>query len=367
MLGSKLRREVRCNLLLMRPRSLLLVLVAALALGLLAGCGGGDDGGKEASASTDVNELLKDTFSGDQSIKSGKLDLNADVNAGGQAFTLKLGGPFQTSGDGKLPQADFDATATVAGQTLELGLTGTEDQAFVRYGKTEYEIPGPIFQQIKAQYEQQAKQGNSENASLASLGIDPTKWLTNARNAGEAKVGDTDTIKITGDVDVPKLLDDVNAAIGKLRSMGGAASGIPDQLSEQDKQQAEDAIKQVSVEIYTGADDRIMRRMVVALKLDVPTDAGTQPLDVKLDLQFQDVNEDQDIEAPDDARPFSELADKLQELGIGLNGLGAGATGGGSSGGGATQQSLDDYAKCIQEAQGDSAKERKCADALATP
>jgi len=92
MLGSKLRREVRCNLLLMRPRSLLLVLVAALALGLLAGCGGGNDGGKEASASTDVNELLKDTFSGDQSIKSGKLDLNADVNAGGQAFTLKLGG-----------------------------------------------------------------------------------------------------------------------------------------------------------------------------------------------------------------------------------------------------------------------------------
>src|SRR5215218_5843087 len=71
MLGSKLRREVRCNLLLMRPRSLLLLLVAALALGLLAGCGGGDDdGGKEASASTDVNELLKDTFSGDQSIKS---------------------------------------------------------------------------------------------------------------------------------------------------------------------------------------------------------------------------------------------------------------------------------------------------------
>ena len=367
MLGSKLRREVRCNLLLMRPRSLLLVLVAALALGLLAGCGGGDDGGKEASASTDVDELLKDTFSGDQSIKSGKLDLNADVNAGGQAFTLKLGGPFQTSGDGKLPQADFDATATVAGQTLELGLTGTEDQAFVRYGKTEYEIPAPVFKQIQAQYEQQAKQGDGENASLASLGIDPTKWLTNARNAGEAKVGDTDTIKITGDVDVPKLLDDVNTAIGKLRSVGGGgAAGLPDQLSEQDKQQAEDAIKQVSVEIYTGADDRLLRRMVVGLELSVPTDAGEQPLDVKLDMQFLDVNEDQEIEAPDDARPFSELAAQLQQLGLGIEQLGGGASGG-SSGGGSTQQSLDDYAKCIQDAQGDNAKERKCSEALATP
>jgi hypothetical protein len=367
MLGSKLRRDVRCNLLLMRPRSLLLLLVAALSLGLVAGCGG-DDKGKEASASTDVNELLKDTFSGDEGIKSGKLDLKADVNANGQAISLKLSGPFQSSGEGKLPQADLDATASFAGQTLELGLTGTEDQAFVRYGKTEYEIPGPVFEQIKAQYEQQAKQGNGENPSLASLGIDPTKWLTNARNAGEAKVGDTDTIKITGDVDVPKLLDDVNTAMGKLRSVGGgSAAGLPDQLSEQDKKQAEDAIKDVSVEIYTGADDRIMRRMVVALKLEVPTDSGTQPLDVKIDMQFTDVNEDQDIEAPEGARPFSELAAKLQQLGIGLNGLGAGASGGGSSSGGPTQQSLDDYAQCIQEANGDSAKERKCSDALTTP
>ncbi|HEX5622132.1 MAG TPA: hypothetical protein VFX51_27140 [Solirubrobacteraceae bacterium] len=355
----------------MRPRSLLLLLVAALSLGLLAGCGGDDKGGgKEASASTDVNELLKDTFSGDESIKSGKVNLNATVNAAGQAFSVKLSGPFQSSGEGKLPQADLDATASFAGQTLELGLTGTEDQAFVRYGKTEYEIPAAIFKQIQAQYEQQAKQGGDENQSLASLGIDPTKWLTNARNAGEAKVGETDTIKITGDVDVPKLLDDVNTAMGKLRSVGGGgASGLPDQLSEQDKQQAEDAIKDVSVEIYTGADDRIMRRMVVALKLEIPTDAGTQPLDVKIDMQFQDVNEDQEIEAPENARPFSELAAKLQELGIGLNQLGAGAAGSGSSsgGGGTTQQSLDDYAKCIQDANGDSAKERKCSDALTTP
>ncbi|HET8759283.1 MAG TPA: hypothetical protein VFM58_24910 [Solirubrobacteraceae bacterium] len=340
--------------------------MAVLALGLVAGCGGDDK--NEASSSTDVNELLKDTFSGDESIKSGKLDLNASVDANGQAFNVKLSGPFQSSGEGKLPQADLDATATFAGQNLVLGLTGTEDQAFVRYGKTEYEIPGPIFQQIKAQYEQQAKQGNGDSQSLASLGIDPTKWLTNARNAGEAKVGDTDTIKITGDVDVPKLLDDVNAAIGKLRSVGGGSSaGLPDQLSEQDKQQAEDAIKDVSVEIYTGAEDRIMRRMVVGLKLEVPTDSGAQSLDVKIDMQFTDVNEDQDIEAPDNARPFSELAAKLQELGIGLNGLGGGAAGGSASGGGATQQSLDDYAKCIQDANGDSAKERKCSEALTTP
>ena len=106
--------------------------------------------------------------------------------------------------------------------------------------------------------------------------------------------------------------------------------------------------------------------MVVGLELSVPTDAGEQPLDVKLDMQFLDVNEDQEIEAPDDARPFSELAAQLQQLGLGIEQLGGGASGG-SSGGGSTQQSLDDYAKCIQDAQGDNAKERKCSEALATP
>ena len=38
--------------------------------------------------------------------------------------------------------------------------------------------------------------------SFASLGMDPRNWLTDPKNAGEAKVGDDDTIKITGGVDV---------------------------------------------------------------------------------------------------------------------------------------------------------------------
>ena len=45
--------------------------------------------------------------------------------------------------------------------------------------------------------------------------MDPRKWLTDPKNEGEAKVGDDDTIKITGGVDVAKLLDDVNTALGK--------------------------------------------------------------------------------------------------------------------------------------------------------
>jgi hypothetical protein len=237
----------------------------------------------------------------------------------------------------------------------------------VSYGGTDYEVPAQVFQQFKAGFEQSAKQaGSDSNQSLSSLGIDPSKWLTNAKNEGEAKVGDTDTIKITGDVDVSKLLDDVNSALQKIRSIGGTeAAQLPDQLSEADKKQAEDAIKDLSVEIYSGADDKILRRFLVTMKLAVPDSAGggTQSADLKLDFQLQDLNEGQDIKAPENTKPFSALMSKLQGLGLGgLGGLGGSSSGSGSSG--TSQENLQKYSECIQKSNGDTSKMQKCADLL---
>jgi hypothetical protein len=344
-----------------------------LTAGLLVGCGGGDDdgGGDGADSSTDVNQLLKDTFSGEKDIKSGKLDFALDGDAGSSgSFAVKISGPFESQGSGKLPKLDIDASLEGGGQNLEAGVTSTGDKGFVSYAGTDYEVPSTVFQQFKAGFEQSAKQAkdSGEDQSLASLGIDPSKWLTNAKNEGDAEVGDTETIKISGDVDVPKLLDDVNAALQKIRSIGGAsASSLPEQLTEQDKQQAQDAIKDLSVEIYTGKDDKILRRFVVAMKLEVPDDSGSnQSADIKLDLQLLDLNEGQDIQAPENTKPFTELAEKLN--GLGLGGLGAlgGSSGGGSgsSGGATDQENLEKYSQCIQEAGGDNEKIRKCADLL---
>jgi hypothetical protein len=366
MLGSKLRRDVCCNPTLMRPRSLLLYLVAVLATaGLVAGCGGGG-GDDEASSSTDVNQLLKDTFNGKKDIKSGKLDLAVNVGAGSQGtFAIKVSGPFESQGSGKLPKLDIDASLEGGGQSFQAGVTSTGDKGFVSYAGTDYAVPDSVFKQFKAGFEESAKKAGSQtsNQSLASLGIDPSKWLTNPKNEGDAKVGDTDTIKITGDVDVGKALDDVNTALQKIRSIGGAqASSLPDQLSDADKKQAEDAIKDLSVEIYTGKDDQILRRMVVAMKLA----AQNQTADVKLDFQLLDLNEGQDINEPESTKPFSELASKLNGLGLGgLGALGSG-TGNSSSGSGSSgsQKNLEKYSQCIQEANGDNTKIAKCADLL---
>jgi hypothetical protein len=357
-----------------RPRLLILALVAFLAALVVAGCGGGDSA-NSASADTSVDELLDKTFSGQKKVDSGKLDLSLklDVQEGGSAqvqgpISLRLSGPFQTQGKGKLPKFDITAAFEGAGQSLDAGVTSTGDKAFVTFQGTDYEVSDQVFQQFKAGYEQAQKQsadkGNQQ--SLATLGIDPRRWLTDAKNEGEAKVGDTDTIKITGGVDVEKLLDDVNTALDKARSLGVEGSdSLPEKLTDKQKQEAADAIKDLSVEIYTGKDDSTLRRMVVNMGVDSQQSGQKTSGTLGLDFQLLDLNEDQSIEAPSGAKPFNDLLGQLGGLGLG----GAGASGSGSSGsgagsGGASAEDLKKYSDCVTEAGSDTAKAQKCAELL---
>jgi hypothetical protein len=357
----------------LRPRLLLLALAAVLAA-LVVGCGGGDGEGASADEDTSVDQVLKDTFSGKKKVDSGKLDLSLKLDVQGSSdsqlqgpISLRLSGPFQTEGKGKLPQFDIDAAFEGAGQSLKAGVISTDDKAFVNFQGTDYAVSDQVFQQFKAGYEQAQKQsadkGNQQ--SLATLGIDPRRWLTNPKNEGEAKVGDTDTIKITGGVDVNKLLDDVNTALDKARSLGVEGSDqLPEKLTDQQKQQAAEAIKDLNVEIYTGKDDTTLRRMVVDMDVDGGQDGSGS---LTLDFQLLDLNEDQSIEAPSGAKPFDQLLGQLGGLGLGGAGGtgGTGSSGGGGSGtGGASAEDLKKYSDCVTEAGSDTAKAQKCAELL---
>lgn len=355
--------------MILRPRIAVLALVATFGMCFLTGCGGGSSG-NEASSSTDVNQLLQETFSGGKTIDSGNLNLGVRVDAKGSStsgpIALSLSGPFQSQGKGKLPKLDLTAKVQGAGQNIDAGVVSTGDKGFVKFQGQAYAVSDQVFQQFKKGFEQaQAQAGRQKGASLATLGIDPRRWLTNPKNEGDAKVGDTDTIKITGDVNVPKLLDDVNAALAKARSLGVQGSAnIPSQLTDAQKKQAADAVKHLSVEIYTGKSDQILRRMLINL---TAVSQG-QTADVTFDLQLLDVNQDQTINEPAGAKPFAQL---LSQLG-GLGGLTGGASSSGSSStgsnsGATSSDNLQKYSACIEKAGSDAAKARKCADLLTSP
>jgi hypothetical protein len=352
----------------LRP-AILLPLLCASAL-VVASCGGGSD--DEASSSTDVNALLTQTFTGAKEVKSGNLDLKMKLEAqGGDSqldgpVSISLAGPFQAQDGGKLPKFNLEAAFEGAGQSMKAGATSTGDKGFVSFQGTDYVVDDQVFRQFKAGFEQAQKQGSQRDAqSFASLGMDPRKWLTDPKNEGDAKVGDADTIKITGGVDVSKLLDDVNNALGKASSLGLGGNGqVPEKLTERQKREVTRAVQDPRVEIYTGKEDKIMRRMVVNLGVDDKSSKTSGA--VAFDVSITDLNEDQDIAEPADAKPFSQLLGQLG--GLGLGGAGGAGGGGGSGAGGASGPSsgedLDRFSKCLSDAGEDTEKARKCAELL---
>jgi len=347
----------------LRP-AVLLSLLLALAFAVAA-CGGGSD--DEVSSSTDVNELLTQTFTGSKEVKSGNLDLSLKIEAqGGDSqvqgpVSISLTGPFQAQDQGKLPKFKLDAAFEGAGQSIKAGATSTGDKGYLSFQGTDYVVEDQVFEQFKAGFEQAQKQGSDQKQSFASLGMDPRKWLTNPKNEGDSKVGGDDTIKITGGIDVSKLLDDVNNALGKASALGlGGAGQVPEKLTEQQKSAVVDAVKDPRVEIYTGKEDTILRRLVVNLGIDDKASGSNGT--VGFDVSITGLNEEQDIAEPADAKPFKDLLGQLGGLGLG-GGLQQGQ-GSGGSGSGSSSQDLEKFSQCITEAGDDVERARKCSDLL---
>ena len=366
---------------ILRP-AIVLAVLSATALVLIA-CGSSSSGDK-VSSNTDVNTLLDRTFAGGKKITSGKFDFHVTMNIqGGGSFNgpvdVRLAGPFESQGKGKLPKFDMDLSFSGAGQNIKAGAESTGDKAFVGFNGQEYVLSDQIFNQFKQGYEQAAAKStsNGKQTSLASLGINPKAWLTNPTNAGDGKVGDADVVRITGGVDVGKLLDDLNNALSKASSLGlGAAAGgqLPTKLTAEQKQQVEKAVKNVKVEIDTGKEDAILRRMKIDLNVSDPTGSNSGSAAVTLDVQLLDLNKSQSFPTPENPKPFDQLLGNLQQLLPGLSGLGSGGSSGssGSSGSGssssgssgASAEKLQKYTDCVNAAGSDVAKAQKCASLL---
>jgi hypothetical protein len=349
---------------LTRMRTFLAVCALALPIpAAIAGCGGGDD-----ASGADPQTVLDETFNNDTKVTSGDLTLSASVNAegsqGGQ-FQANLGGPFQgdASNPNTLPQLDWtaDVSGSGAGQNIDFagGLTVTDDNAYVTYKDQAYEVGTKEFAQIKSQ----AEQAGTSNASTTSFadgckqaieqaGGDPSacdidfeSWITNLTNEGDADVGGTPTTHISGDADVTTILSDIGNIASSIPS--ASSSGFdPSQLSL-----ASGAIKDASIDVYSGTDDHVLRKLDVNLTIDpsalgAPSDQIGQ-ITVSFSVEIDGLNEAQTITAPENAKPIAEL---LQSSGIDLGALGGslGGTSSGSSGGGSSNS---DYLNCIQQAQ----------------
>lgn len=324
-------------------------LVAALASAavLFVACGS-DDGAADA----DPKQLLEQTFGGGGEVDSGRLSVEVSIVQGGEggvSLDGSVSGPFDSSSGAAIPKLDLDASIAVegAGQDFSFdgGLTSTGEAAFVSYRGVDYAVPDALFEQIQIGAEAAAQQNRAQaEGTLAQLGIDPASWLTDLRNEGTEEVEGVSTVHITGAPQVERILAD----LGRAAERTGQGQALPSDQSEL----LASFISEPRIDVYTGADDRILRRLELAFAI---APAGSEPADLELTVTISDVNSNPEIEPPADSRPLSELLGELglaEQLGGGLD-LG----GGGGSGGDAADRYLD----CVEQAS-TTADFRRCAE-----
>ena len=366
------RGGVRCYGGPRHDRRLFALLSCVFAAFALAACG------EEDNASKSVDELLKATFAGDKSVKSGKLNTQLDANVQGvQGLSgpvrLRLNGPFAAGGDGEMPQFDFTLGLTAGGQSFTAGGVSTGDKGYIKFQGKTYAVSDELFKRFKDGYlkaAQDSKKDKGATPSLGALGVNPRAWLRDAQKAGEENVGGTETIHITAKIDVPRMLDDVNRLLARASKAAGGQGQqqVPSRLTAEQRKQIEDAVQSAEVDIYTGKDDALLRKLDVRVRLKKSgaVDGGN----LRFALQFDELNENaedhpaQGREAVGGAarRPRRRGAAGPGRLGLRRLGLGSGqpTTPAPSGGGGAT----DEYTKCLQEAGEDIQKLQQCAELL---
>jgi hypothetical protein len=368
----------------------------------LSACG---DGG-----SNDAPTLLKQTFGGAHKVSSGKLAIVLTVNPSGSTtlktpITLSFGGPFQSLGKGKLPQSNFDVSLSGGGSSGSIGILSTGTNGYVTFQGQSYQLPAAAFQKLESSFSQIASSpGSSGNGSnvLSKLGIQPLHWLQNPTIVGTESVGGASTTHIRAAVDVASLLADFNTFLSRASSLGvSGASSFPHGISSASRQRVASEVKHPRFDVWTGSDDKTIRKLQIGLTLPVTGQistllGGLSSADIGLSMQYSDLNRPQTITAPTSVQPYSQFQTKLRTFEQGLQntlaGQATGSAGGSSAGSGSatgssptssgttvapsttplsaapstTGSSAKDqaYSQCIQSAGGDIGKMQQCATLL---
>ncbi len=356
----------------------LLVLVAAVGV---AACGSASSG-----SSGNPNTLLNETFSGTHKVSSGNLNLSLTIDPAGSStlsgpITLSFGGPFQTRGSGKLPESNFTISGSAVGESVSLAIISTGTAGYVTLEGTSYQLPQATFQKLEQSFAQLGSPGASSSGSgtLSKLGIQPLHWLTDPTIVGTESVAGAQTTHIHAGVNVPALLGDLNTVLERSSSLGvSATNSLKSGLSAATRQKLAAAVKNPSVDVWTGNSDHTLRRLTIALTLPVSGKAsselgGMTSADINLTMQYADLNQPQTITAPTSLQPFSQFQTKVDAFLQGLQGAAGGLIGGGSSagataGGGTSTTgssgNVQKYSQCIQQAAGDVSKMQKCSSFL---
>jgi hypothetical protein len=270
----------------MRRLVCLLAVVPALAGCSLVGGGGGE-----------AEDALGETADNLARIRSGTLHLVLlVVPREGDEFGLELDGPFELAEEeGALPELDLDYTQIAGGRRGTVGLVSTGREAFTVVDGQAYELGDDEADELLG--------AAASLSGLARLRIDD--WIDEPELTDGGEVGGAETDLVRGDLDL------VAAANGLIDLARGFGPPLPS-LVGANADRIRDAARETSIEVWTGADDRLLRRLLLEAELgEVPGPLGLVLGDlagatITFELGVTDPNRPVTVEAPRDPRPASE-------------------------------------------------------------
>ncbi len=267
----------------MRSRALVF---AALAL-IATGCG-----------ASEAEEALDETAERLGEIRSGELDLKVlaegQGDVAGNIAGFELSGPFSIEAAGSLPIAKLRYTQ-IAGEVSEtVEVISTGERAYVETGGTVYELPEDRLEEVS---------GVTVDGGLTELEVGD--WFEGEPELSDGgEVGGASTDLLSSDFDLAAGLNDLVALAA---DSGAAELPLIEQTSDE---QLARAVDSATIEVNTGSDDRLLRR------LDIELDLGLEGVEELADsiaetgatisflIEIDDVNQPVEVAEPEGAVPY---------------------------------------------------------------
>lgn len=251
--------------------------VAVAALLALTACGSSSDGNSATGA-------LRETARKLDTIRSARIDLRMtakSASSGEVGFALK--GPFQLPERQGVPVADVELTELRGEQESTVRFVATGTEAYVVRDGRATKLAGSGGVDV-----------GGEGGGLGDLRIDG--WLRDPVLAD----GDAETDKITAGLNVARAFDDLGR-LGERLNTGLLATLRP--LDDRSREQLEAAARDSSVEVWTGKENRLLRRLVIRVTLtaagEVPEGLrALVPVTLSLSMDLAEVNRPVKVDPP---------------------------------------------------------------------
>ncbi len=194
---------------------------------------------------------------------------------------------------------------------LDLRAISTGRNVFVEYGGRTYEVGEALVGRLEREMRAEPGEDVDGVEDAQELGLDLPSWFPESDTREDSRVGDEDTTRVTGTLDL-------SAALRGLRRLADSPLGAADPALQELRSLGPKAIARIDRQVSdsrfaleAAKADGTLRRIAAEAK----TDEGGTKGSMRFELVLSGVGEEQRIDAPSGGRPIGELLQQFDEDG----------------------------------------------------